>query len=260
MTQTNTQKLGTTQKLGWIRDLPDHRDYRLSLPTQPFLPTNHDIRYSIDDEPIYDQLNLGSCTANAVCSAFKFLAPSYEPSRMFLYYNTRVLQNTVNYDSGSSIRLAFSSLSHLGVPPEYTYPYNPLRFTKKPSLTSYKRALPHQSLTYLAVDQNIHALNSCLYEGFPFVFGFSVFPSFFTSSPYKPFPGYDEPILGGHAVLAVGYTTTHYICRNSWGPNVDDFGYFYLPIHYVTNPYLAADFWTLRSVELQNRNNRNKLT
>lgn len=237
--------------LGWIPDLPDQRDYHYSIPTQLTLPTSYDLRPLLSNEPIYDQLALGSCTANAAAVAHQFLAPTYNPSRMFLYYNTRVLQGTQHYDSGSSIRLAFHSLLHDGIAPEYTYPYNIIRFTKRPSPTAYKRALSHQALQYLSLNQDPHTLNSCIASGFPFVFGFSVYESFYDPNPYKNLPSYNEALIGGHAVLCVGYTPTHYIIRNSWGSNYGDQGHFYLPIHYVVNPYLSADFWTLRQVELQ---------
>lgn len=239
-------------QLGWIRDLPDHRDHVYSLPTQLTLPPSIDLRRWLTHLPIYDQGQLGSCTANATATAYQYLDSSPpNPSRMFLYYNTRLLQDTVSFDSGSSIRLAFNSMSHDGIAPESTYPYNILRFTKKPSLTAYKRALSHQSLSYLSIPQSLFSLNSCLAEGFPFVFGFSVYSSFYINTPYKTIPSFSETFLGGHAVLCVGYTPTHYICRNSWGASYGDEGHFYLPIAYLLNPNLSDDFWTLRQVELQ---------
>lgn len=232
-------------RLGWIRDLPDHRDYKYSLPTQLELPPSTTLNHTT----IYNQGQLGSCTAQATSSAFQFLHPTYKPSRLFLYYNTRLLEGTIPYDSGASIRDTFKSLSQYGVAPEYTYPYNTLNFKRKPSPTAYKRALSHQALLYQSIPSSSYMLNACIAEGYPFVFGFSIFESFYTDSPYKVVPQFNESFIGGHAVMCIGYTTTHYICQNSWGLSWGDHGIFYLPISYITNPQLADDFWTLRSAE-----------
>jgi len=65
-----------------------------------------------------------------------------------------------------------------------------------------------------------------------------------------PLPGANESIVGGHAVLAVGYddTTQLFTFRNSWGAAVGDKGYFYMPYAYLTNSSLANDLWTIRGM------------
>ncbi|MEA2373668.1 MAG: hypothetical protein QOD53_131, partial [Thermoleophilaceae bacterium] len=98
-------------------------------------------------------------------------------------------------------------------------------------------------------------LKGCLAAGFPFVFGFSVYSSFESSQVTKtgtvPMPGANEELLGGHAVLAVGYLERRqrFIVRNSWGPRWGNAGYFSMPYPYLLQPTLADDFWTLRVVE-----------
>ena len=59
-----------------------------------------------------------------------------------------------------------------------------------------------------------------------------------------------ESILGGHAVVAVGYDDSKecFIVRNSWGTNWGDAGYFYMPYAYLTNPELASDAWEITNV------------
>ena len=91
--------------LGWIPDLPDHRDHRYSAPLQILaaLPTKVDLRPQCP--PVYDQLHIGSCTANAIGAAFEFeqmkqtRANGFMPSRLFIYYNERVIENSVNSDT-----------------------------------------------------------------------------------------------------------------------------------------------------------------
>jgi C1A family cysteine protease len=61
-------------------------------------------------------------------------------------------------------------------------------------------------------------------------------------------PGTKEKLLGGHAVIAVGYndTTQRFIVRNSWGSKWGNKGYFTMPYAYLTDSNLADDFWTIR--------------
>jgi C1A family cysteine protease len=55
-------------------------------------------------------------------------------------------------------------------------------------------------------------------------------------------------MLGGHAVLAVGYddNAQRFIVRNSWGRRWGIAGYFTMPYAYLADDNLAADFWTIR--------------
>jgi C1A family cysteine protease len=57
-------------------------------------------------------------------------------------------------------------------------------------------------------------------------------------------------VLGGHAVLAVGYddATQRFTIRNSWGANWGQGGYFTMPYPYLTTSGLSSDFWTTRIV------------
>lgn len=98
-------------------------------------------------------------------------------------------------------------------------------------------------------------MKACLAEGFPFVFGFTVYESFegekIESSGRLELPGAEEKCTGGHAVLAVGYNdkSRRFLVRNSWGDDWGLKGYFSMPYDYLLNPDLADDFWTIRMVE-----------
>jgi C1A family cysteine protease len=99
---------------------------------------------------------------------------------------------------------------------------------------------------------NLIQLQSCLAEGYPFVFGFTVFESFqaITKNGMMPMPKPKEQRLGGHAVMAVGYDDAKkmFIVRNSWTKNWGDQGYFYMPYSYISDTNRADDFWTIRLV------------
>lgn len=253
-------------KLGWLPDLPDARDYLYAAPLKVMqkLPVKVSLRKTCP--PIYDQGNLGSCTANALGAAFEFgkkkqKKVTFRPSRLFLYYNERAMMNTINSDSGAFLRDGVKSLSKLGICSEKDWTYDDdasygAKFTQKPPKTCYTSAKKHQILSYWRIPINLNSIKGCLAEGFPFSFGFTVYDSFFNPSVANtgvmPMPNIAaESVRGGHAVLAVGYDDTKqavYV-RNSWGKAWGLSGYFWMPYAYIANAAFCSDFWTIRSVE-----------
>ena len=249
------------QRYGWIPDLPDHRDHLFAAPAQVMssLPTNVDLRSQCPAP--YDQGQLGSCTANAIAGAVQFDEMKqksqnvFTPSRLFIYYNERVIEGTVNTDSGAMLRDGIKSVSGEGVCPEDEWPYDPSKFTDKPSDQCYSDAAKHKVSSYQRLVQDLNQLKGCLAAGYPFVFGFTVYDSFesqeVASSGHVPLPAPGEQELGGHAVMAVGYDDSNqwFLIRNSWGTSWGMQGYFTLPYSYLTQASLSSDFWTIRMVQ-----------
>jgi len=248
------------QKFGWVPDLPDARDFMYSAPEAVLtkLPKKVDLRSKMPK--IYDQGELGSCTANAIGAAFEFEQikegqTDFMPSRLFIYYNERAMEGTIDTDSGAMIRDGIKSVAKLGVCTETTWPYDIPKFTEKPSKTAYAEAKKHQALIYRRVLGNLHQMQGCLAAGLPFVFGFSVYESFMSADVAKtgevPLPPRGEQLIGGHAVLAVGYDDKiqRFIVRNSWGTGWGMKGYYTMPYGYLTDPGLARDFWAIHAVE-----------
>jgi len=248
------------QRFGWVPDLPDARDFMYSAPEAVLtkLPTKADLRPKMPK--IYDQGELGSCTANAIGAAFEFEQimqgfKDFMPSRLFIYYNERAMEGTIDTDSGAMIRDGIKSVAKVGVCTETTWPYDIPRFTEKPPKTAYAEAKKHQALIYRRVLGNLHQMQGCLASGLPFVFGFSVYESFMSPDVAKtgevPLPPRGEQLIGGHAVLAVGYDDKiqRFIVRNSWGTRWGIKGYYTMPYGYLTDPGLARDFWAIHAVE-----------
>jgi C1A family cysteine protease len=233
------------------------------------LPPSTDLRGQCP--AVYDQGQIGSCTANAIGAGFEFdltkqQLADFMPSRLFIYYNERAIEGSIPTDSGAQIRDGIKSVAKLGVCPETEWPYDDTpadsdgRFPKgskaaqKPTKQCYDDALKHRATTYQRVVRDLDQFRGCLASGYPFVFGFTVFESFESKEVAQtgvvPMPQPGESILGGHAVLAVGYddASQRFIVRNSWGKDWGDAGYFTMPYAYLTERGMSADFWTIRIV------------
>lgn len=243
---------------GWTPSLPDFRDHKFKVTKAVPLPAVVDLRPKCP--PVYDQGQLGSCTANAAAGAFDFDRirqgeAQVTPSRLFIYYNERAIDGDIKQDAGSQLRTAAKTLNKDGVCNATLWPYVVTKFAKKPTPNCYNQAAKLKSVAYQSLDStNLMQLQQCLAQGTPFILGFTVYESFESDAVAKtgvvPLPKKTEKVLGGHAVMCVGYQLAkkRFIVRNSWGADWGDAGYCYMPFDYLTNPDLASDFWQITSV------------
>jgi C1A family cysteine protease len=240
--------------------LPDARDFAYAAPLIRFphgLPPSIDLRSKCP--PVYDQGQLGSCTGNGIAGAIEFDqrkqgTNEFSPSRLFIYYNERVIEGTVSQDAGAQVRDGIKSVATVGAPPETDWPYDIKKFADRPPPSAYSDAKRDLVSSYARVNQDLLQMQGCLAEGYPFVFGFTVYESFESEAVAQtgivPMPSPGENVVGGHCVVAVGYdgTARRFIIRNSWGTGWGIKGYCMMPYEYVLNPHLASDFWTIRTV------------
>jgi len=250
----------TRPRYGWIPDLPDHRDklYEARWKSRRALPPRVDLRENCP--PVYNQGKLHSCTANAIGAAIEFdqirqqSSETFRPSRLFIYYNERWMNGTIDSDTGAGIREGIKTVAKRGVCPEWWWPYKIRKFRSKPSRKCYREAKKHPTLVYHRLMRKLAHMKICLASGYPFIVGITVFDSFESKKLKRTgrasMPRRHEKSRGGHAVLAVGYEEAHrhFIVRNSWGTNWGMNGYFTLPYDYLNHPHLADDFWTIRVV------------
>ena len=244
---------------GWRRQTPDHRDWTLVDPHSPArLPAKVSLRESPYMPGVYDQGSLGSCSANAIAGAYEFelkrQGEDFMPSRLWIYYQERLIEGTTDRDSGAVLRDGLKVVGR-GVCPESDWPYDISTFTGPPPAAAVQDAPRSRAVNYFSLHLGPGApLRACLAAGFPFAFGFQVPQSFEglgAASPYLPLPAPDEPFVGGHAVMAVGYDFTCerfpapvFEIRNSWGPDWGDEGFFFMNYNYFGS--LADDIWTIR--------------
>lgn len=273
-------------RFGWIPDYPDVRDYTekhekmipmlkgMAAKEDKQLPGKVDLRKWCS--PIEDQQDLGSCTANAVAAAVEYserkaTGKHLDASRLFLYKVTRNLMKTTG-DTGAFLKSALGALVLFGMPPEEYCPYHTERFDEEPNPFCYAFAQNYRCINYFrhdpggtAPEEVLASVKQYLANGIPSVFGFTVYRSIQNTDVSKtgciPFPFSGENILGGHAVLAVGYddkkkiksevgrsTTGALLIRNSWGEGWGEEGYGWLPYEYVLQG-LAVDWWSVLKQE-----------
>jgi hypothetical protein len=219
-----------------------------------------------------DQGQLGSCTANAIAFAYAFdeikqkNKEVFLPSRLFIYYNERLIEGTVDQDSGAEIRDGLKSINTFGVCDEHHWPYDPLQFRTKPPKKAYDEGKLAKAVTSARIDfssdktksDRTNHLKRSIQSGFPFVFGFVVYESFESDEVAKtgimPMPKSDEQNLGGHAVCAVGFDDhkKSFIVKNSWGHGWGLNGYFYMPYDYISDANMADDFWVIQTISNPN--------
>lgn len=270
--------------LGWLPDYPDFRDYTVEqkavktmlTPTgvvkanAPSLPANVDLRAWCS--PVEDQGSIGSCTAHAGVGMVEYFerrsfGKHIDASRLFLYKVTRNMLHWTG-DTGAFLRTTMGAMVLFGVPPEEYWPYKIADYEKEPTPFCYAYAQSYQAINYYRLDAPgvtktalLSRVKTNLAAGLPSMFGFTVYSSYTQSNSGGkiPYPTAGEKIVGGHAVMAVGFddnlkikntnagsveTKGALLIRNSWGTGWGDGGYGWLPYDYIKNG-LAVDWWSL---------------
>lgn len=248
-------------KFGWVRDLPDQRDlkYKTTFIDSATLPKSYDGEKLF--MPCYDQGELGSCTGNAVGSIIEQQmieqkrATVFRPSRLFIYYNTRLEEGTIAEDTGAQLRTTIKVANKYGACDEITWQYNVSKFAAKPPKCAYEEASKNQALEYESVQQDLNHLKDAISKANPIAFGFMCYENLMSNTTASTgilgMPSKNMKASGGHAVVLVGYDDSKrmFKVRNSWGTSWGQKGYFWMPYEYVVNQDLADDFWIITLME-----------
>ena len=253
---------------GWISSKPDFRDYLFAAVPAVLAALPPLVDLSVPEvpapfSPAWSQGRLGSCGPHTVGADIVFAALRQQnlpnvsmPSRLFIYYITRMLQGTINSDSGVSNRELLKALARHGWCDEALWPYVIGNFTVRPPDSCWQQASKRKLTQYLSVPQNLEQMLGCLAGGDPFIFGFSVYESINNpevgATGDVPMPKRTERQIGGHDVLVCAYNleTRRFKFKNSWGSAWGLGGFGTIPFEYATNPQLAGDFWTVKHAAL----------
>jgi hypothetical protein len=240
---------------------PDAQRFEANDESGESLPPKVDLRSHMTK--VEDQGQLSSCVANAVAGAYEYLVKrhrgedAYDVSRLFIYYNARAREDATDEDGGAIIADAIESLRESGACSEETWPYEPDNVSAEPSSEAYQEAADFLVEDMKLVPTTLGAWKAALAEGYPVIFGISLFESFdkHKRRGVVPLPSPREASReshGGHAMLCVGYSDPDrvFIVRNSWGEDWGDKGYCYIPYDYLMNPkFNDGDSWIIRRLD-----------
>jgi hypothetical protein len=186
----------------------------------------------------------------------------YDPSRLFVYYEGRALEDSVGYDSGLYIRDALKVLNKKGAPDEALWPYTIGRFTDQPDPAVYENGLLHQAIGYESVPVRSPEVKLAVAAKHLVIIGFTVYSSFFYVGSdgfvREPDPS-KEKVEGGHCMDVAGFRRmrapweAHFydyaIMANWWDETFGDHGFCYMKMRWLCDTRNADDFWIITEAE-----------
>jgi C1A family cysteine protease len=198
---------------------------------------------------VVDQGGTSSCVGNAVAGAVWIMEVKSEkeygyPSRMFLYWNSRNQHGVPPFsDNGTYVRSCCKALGKIGVPDETQWPFKAKKVNTQPSFGTWGKADPRKGGEYLSIavggKERVNLICKAISDGYPVVFGTPVAKSFMPAEGPELFdiPADEDPIVGGHAMVVVGYRTigenVRFRILNSWGPYWRDNGLCWFTEDYI---------------------------
>ncbi len=254
-------KIRQVKRYGALPDIPDQRDIWTTFPKTVEYYQTADLRKTNLLPDVYDQGELGSSVAHALLAAYVFSLKKdgindgtndeTKFSPQFIYYNQRLISGTTECDTGSSIRDGIKVLERIGVCIEEQYPYDLNFFKDRPTDESYEFAYKNKHpVQYRRVRLLLEDIMKSISIKLPVLISFTVYESFqhpdVARTGIMPVPKPGEKIVGYHCVLIVGYDILkkYLLCRNSWGPNWGQGGYFWVPFSFV-NSRNVSDLWII---------------
>lgn len=243
-----------TAGLGYSPDLADFRDIPYVKPNAPVAPSAN---LFAGMPPIWSQLNGGTCVGHGVNRNVEYVFRKngqldFMPSRLLTYYNARLFEGTESYDSGAQIRDGIKAVASYGVADEAEWAYDLSNINTRPPQNVYDDAAKHLAISYYRLDPDLDQIRACINEGFPIVFGMTVYESFESAQTAQtgdvkvPAPG--EAPIGGHCMVGSGYDdSTRFVdVDNSWGENWGRGGRCRIPYQLFTDG-TVSDIWTIRA-------------
>ena len=220
------------------------------------LPTHVDLTKHSYMPKVLDQGRLGICASSAMANNIDYLLGQkgmshMRPSRLALYYNTRVLiaKESAHQDTGVQLGHMCEAVRRYGVCPEALWPFTLSSFGAMPPILNGTPSV-------LFSGSPIHRMDvkTCLASGIPVLFGMQVHDSFeslaVAETGIVPLPDLSvEASLGAQAMLLVGYCdeVQAFLAQNTFGARWGADGYAALPYDFVFEPTLASDFWCMGS-------------
>lgn len=246
---------------------PDEPWFSDFLKGAPKLPRSVDYRVKMPQ--IWDQGQLGACQSYAIDSISQFVKGyAFTPSHIFTYYNVRMLEGTVNEDSGGSLSDTCKAVKQYGICDAEVWPNDNAQFTVKPSDAAYANGTAgNDALTSFYRALSVNEAREALALGHLPYIGIKVYENLESDETLSSgiIPPPKGQLLGGHALVLVGYsdaTVSHpkwwpfnnlfcgrskgyFLVRNSWGTGIGLDGSGYFQMDYAVFEKLLMDMWVI---------------
>ena len=253
---------------GWRPPLPRkfHRFPALKLTSFPILPLNADLWDTGFMPPIWDQLTTSSCTGHGNTRGLMFARakaklPALDLSRLFPYYNARVIEGNPSQDAGAEVGDVIVAMQQAGDCLYADLPTDPSLVTVAPSSTAIAHAMQHKALTATRIlgatptSLAYHVEHCIAVLGLPVVFGITLYESFesdaVATSGLVPMPGPGEAVVGGHCMVYTGFDHVANLVTvdNSWNTTWGLKGRCKIPYAYAFDSNFASD---MHAIQLAN--------
>lgn len=239
-----TADYGTSFPLGALREKVRSENH--------FTPSTDNLLAAVDwrnnggnfVSPVKDQGNCGSCWAfAAVGSLESLIAIAGNTPGSFLDLSEQILVSCCSGNlgcSGGYMSVTASFMKNYGTYLETCFPYTAAN-TSCSNACSGWQSLAYQTGNYWLLTQSADALKAAVATYGPVQVTMDVYGDFYNyaSGVYEYATGTYQ---GGHAILCVGYADTsgqygggYFICKNSWGADWGESGFFRIGYSQITN-------------------------
>ena len=221
-------------------------------------------KYSLRDKVkyIWNQGNINSCSANAVSNQLilsdKKQVMKFVPSRLYIYYNSRMMDNEdvskPVTDNGASLKSVYKAILNYNVISEDTYPYDTSKVNSVPPPEIYKEAMfknMNPIFSYRRLCPSLYSFKYVISQlELPILFGMAVYSNFMKLNKENDL--LNEPnneFLGLHGVLMIGYNDEDQTVTvvNSHGESFGNDGTFRMSYKYLMNSELSFEHWVINS-------------
>lgn len=262
--ETALQKLSMqnpNMAFGVKRQSADPRDRQVSFYIPPVAPTVTQASLMEFESKIENQGKLGSCFAQAGVGALELMEVKerrqfVDLSRMFNFWTTHKIEDSLGEDDGATLRNAVKSLAKYGTCIESLCPYDIADAWNQPSKQAFSTAYTRRIREYQAVKVDVMQVRGLLAMGFPIIFGLDLFEEFMSVkvslSGMVPDPTPSSKPVGGHAMLITAFDDKKvslaneegmFGLRNSWGESWGDRGHAWISYRYFATH--AFDPWVI---------------
>lgn len=233
------------------RVLADQHDIRDFIYVPVLTPLKDQVDLRLWTSAVENQSHLGSCVGNAIVGAYELIMNKQahfqfvDLSRLFIYYNARLLEGAVDTDEGAYLRDGIKGIVQYGICSEAIWPYIIHNFAITPTIASYDDAKTRTIKNYFRLLKLEHILDA-LNNDHPVVVSMQLYSQFneiTNLSPVLKLPSADQSTIGGHAMCLVGYDMNKQclLARNSFGPFWGEAGYCWIPFSYARDEFM--DSW-----------------